>query len=374
MATTPLQITIVAGTLPSGAVYNPQTYFNAIVARMSASISSGNVVFGQLGGTQPAGPLPGVNGQAGLWFGSPTVGGHGYWNDWNTDAAVYLPIPMLCGQYVNSVLRTTNFVCGAVTANQTITTPDKSGMMALISDIPQALGTQTLQGSGTQTVDWTEPNPPIYIVMTGNMTINNINMQDGMITDFWLENASQNSATRYTIVFTPAVEWPIGESQLTGLSAGASGLRVVDHIRVHRTAGYSFGEVVSHNHQIAVGADNTLPAPVSAAATDANTIGITMNAVLQGNNALGTADFAVLVNGTADPVTSASCSGSTVLVNLTNNMPKASTVTVKYTGADMKSVAGNVVPAFGPISVNVGALSGGGGIHNDMVPKGGVPP
>jgi hypothetical protein len=373
MATTPLQITIVAGTLPSGAVYNPQTYFNAIVARMSATIDSGNVVFGQLGGTQPGGALPGVNGQAGLWFGNPVVGGHGYWNDWNADAATYLPIPVLCGQYVNNVLRTTNFVCGAVTANQTVTTPDKSGTLALTSDIVQALGTQTLPGSGTQTIDWSTPNPPVYIVMTGNVTISNTNMQDGMIMDLWLENASQSSATRYTIAVVGA-SWATGGGQLTGLSAGVSGFRVIDHIRAYRTAGYLFAEVVSQNHQIAVGADATLPAPVSAAATDANTIAITMNAVVQGNNALATAGFAVLVNGTADPVTSASCSGSTVLVNLTNNMPKASTVTVRYTGTDMKSVAGNAVPAFGPMSVNVGALSGGGGIHNDMMPKGGVQP
>lgn len=363
MANTPLQITLVAGTLPSGAVYNAQTYFNAIVARMTASISSGNVVWGQLGGTQPSGPLPGNAGQAGLWFGDP-LGGSGYWNDYNIDAAIYLPARMVCGQYVNGVLRTTDFVCGASAANRTITTPDNSGIMALISDIPQALGTQTLPGSGSQTVDWTEPNPPVYIVMTANMTINSINTKDGMIVDFWLENASQSTSTTYVLTL-PGVAFPIGGGQLLGLSAGVAGQRVIDHIRVHRTGGYLFGEVVSQNHQIAIGSDHVVPAPVSAAATDNNTIAITMNAVLQGNNALVVGGFAVLLNGSADAATSASCNGSTVTVNVGTNMKKRDTVTIRYLGTDMKSLAGNVVPAFGPINVNVGDLiGGGGGIHN----------
>lgn len=364
MANTPLSINLVAGTLPSGAVYNAQTYFNAIVARMTATISSGNVVWGQLGGTAPTGPLPGNNGQAGLWFGDP-LGGNGYWNDYNTDAAIYLPARAICGQYINGVLRTTDIVCGASAANRTITTPDNSGIMALISDIPQALGTQSLPGSGTQTVDWTEPNPPIYIVMTANMTVNSINAKDGMIVDFWLENASQSTSTTYVLTL-PGIAWPVGNSQLLGLSAGVAGQRVIDHIRVHRTGGYLFGEVVSQNHQIAIGADHVLPAPVSAAATDNNTIAITMNAVLQGNNALAVGGFAVLKDGITDAVTSASCNGSTVTVNVGANMTKHSVVTIRYLGTDMKSLAGNVVPAFAPINVNMGELFGvgGGGIHN----------
>lgn len=357
---TPLPITIVAGTLPPGAVYNAQTYFNAIAARMTATVAGGNVVWGQLGGTQPAGPLPGSDSQPGLWFGNPT-GGKGYWNDYNADAAIYLPIPVICGQYVNGVFRWGSIVCGSLLGNRTIRTPDADGIMALTSDIPQSLGTQTLPGSGSQTVDWAAPNPPIYIVMTANMTINNINTKDGMIVDFWLENASQSSGTTY-VVNIAGVYWATGSAQLTGLSAGVSGMRVIDHVRVHRVSGYLFGEVISRNHQIAVGADNTLPAPVSAAATDANTIEITMSGVLQANNALAVGGFAVLLNGSANTVVSASCSGSTVTVNVATNIPNHATVTIRYLGTDLKSVAGNVVPAFGPI--NVLGAGGGGGIHN----------
>jgi hypothetical protein len=354
----------VAGTLPTGAVYNGQTYFNAIVARMTATVSGGNILWGQLGGNQPNGPLPGSDSQAGLWFGNP-LGGMGYWNDYNTDAASYLPIPVVCGQFVNGALRTSNIVCGAVAANQTITTPDASGTMALFSDIIQQLGSQTFSGMSTVNVDWNVSHQPVYIIMTGNVTVRIYNNKDGMIQDFWLENPTQGST--FTISF-PGVFFENGTAAPT-LSPGISGFRVIDHVRIYICGGIAFGELASKNHQITVGSDHTLPAPVSASG-QANEIDITMNAVLAGGS-LAASDFVVLVNGTQVNVTSATYSGVTVDVSVANAMARTATVTVKYIGTDMKSVAGNVVPPFGPITV---AISGGGGIHNTTLGTGGQPP
>src|SRR5215813_8384475 len=160
MANVPL--TIVAGTLPSGAVYNPQTYFNAIVARMTATVSDGNIVWGQVGGSQPGAQLP----NNGLWFGNPVSGGSGYWNDWNSEAGVYLPIPVVCGQYINGVLRTTSIVCGATADNRALTTPDKSGVIATVSDLTRTFGTQTFGGTSFS-VDWSN-RAQVYVVMSGN--------------------------------------------------------------------------------------------------------------------------------------------------------------------------------------------------------------
>ncbi|PWT90889.1 MAG: hypothetical protein C5B54_06330, partial [Acidobacteria bacterium] len=161
-------LTIVAGTLPPGAVYNPQTYFNAIVARMTATIQSGNIMWGQLGGTEPNSPLPGNDDTPGLWFGDPE-GGDGYWNSWNTTAYKYLPARNVCGQYVNATLRTTDFVCGAVTADTTITTPDESGTLALTSDLVNALGLQTFGGTSVH-VDVSDRRA-VYVVLSGATTI-----------------------------------------------------------------------------------------------------------------------------------------------------------------------------------------------------------
>jgi len=355
-------ITITAGTLPSGAVYNAQTYFNAIAARMSASVSGGNVIWGQLGGGKPTGPLAGNASQSGLWFGS-ALGGSGYFNAWNVAAATYLPIPVVAGAYVNATLRTTQIVCGAMTGNWTVTTPDAGGTMALLSDMIQMLGTQTPSGTTVQ-VDWNN-RASVYVVMTGNITITALNAKDGLIMDFWLENRSGTST--YTLNM-PGVEWPSGGAVPT-LSAGVSGQRVIDHVRCYHTGGYLFGEMVAKNFQIATGADTSIPAPLYVTGLG-NQITVTMNSVLTGAS-LNVAGFSVFKNGATDPISSASCNGQTVTVVVANKMLDTDTVTIRYSGTDMKSIAGNTVPAFGWLTVSiVGGGGNGGGIHNDVGPTG----
>lgn len=234
----PLPITFVAGTLPAGAVYNAQTYFNAIVARMTGTVSSGNIIWGQLGGLEPTGPLPGTPGQEGLWY------GNGYWHDWDPTSAKYLPIKLVCGQFTGGALVTTTIACGA-TANRTITTPDNSGTIALTSDLVSELGTTVLSPTGSSvTVDWSNA-APVYIHMTANLTVNHTNDADGMIMDFWLENASGNSATTYTITFTGAHF----ATALT-LSSGATGKLVIDHVRLYRVNAVLFGELMKANFQV----------------------------------------------------------------------------------------------------------------------------
>jgi hypothetical protein len=357
-------IKLKSGTLPAGAVYNAQTYFDAIVARMTATVSADNVIWGQLGGTEPPGELDGVNDQAGLWFGNPDTDGMGYWNDWNTDAKKYLPIPLVCGQYTGGNLRTTEFVCGAVTADTTITTPDGSGTLALQSDLIQALGIQTFSNMpATMNIDWSN-RAPVYILMNGNLTINATNDKDGLVMDFYLENPTGAvQATTWTVTM-PGVVWPIVTTgtQDPALSQGALTFRVIDHIRVYRAGGVKFGQVVARNYRIALGSDHIIPTPTGATGTG-NRIDVEFNGPLAGGSypTADLGDFTVLVTGTADNVTSAIYSGNTLTVNLTKAMKNTDTVTIAYAGSDLKALNGNTIAHWAALNVD---LTENGGIHN----------
>jgi len=362
---TDLPITIVAGTLPSGAVYNPQTYFNAIVARMTATVSGGNFIFGQLGGGEPTAPLPGNGSQAGLWFGNPDAGGgHGYWNDWNTDAVKYLPIPLVCGQYISGALQTTEFVCGA-RSDQTITTPDASGTMALTSDLIQQLGTQTYSGITTLGLDWDNRAPAYVVMTTPGLTINNVHQQDGMIMDIYLEN--RDGSGTYTIAVTGAV-WNGGTGFTPpALSTGVASTRVIDHLQLEQVAGIMFAYLVAKDHRIPIGTVTTVPVFVDATGSG-NIITVDMSAVLLGLT-LDVTKWFVLVNGNDDNVTSATANGTQVSVHVATSIPNNATCTIRYAGTDLKSLAGVAVVAFGPKPVDLGG--DGGGIHNS--PHGSLP-
>jgi hypothetical protein len=353
-------ITIVAGTLPAGAVYNAQTFFNAIVARMTATISQGNIIFGQMGGTQPTGPLPGGGTVPGLWFGNVT-GGHYIWQSWNTDASSYLPIPVTCGQYVNGTIQTTDILCGAVTGSWKIVTPDKGGTMALLSDIPVALTTQTVSNSTDITPDWSNA-AGYYIVLTGNTTIEYpANAADGQKMDYWLEN--QTGTTDYTVTWNGTVIWPGGTAPTQ--SPHLTGIRVMDHYQFQLIGNVLFGQALAQNFHIAIGSDTTPPTPTAgiSATGKGNTITITFTYNMKGG-ALLTSDFSVIKNGNVQTVSSVTHSGKIVKVNLAASMGANAVVTIQYTGTDMKSIAGVAVAPFGPIPVaivNFGTPSSPGG-------------
>lgn len=224
-------LTIAAGTLPSGAVYNPQTYFNAIVARMSASISGGSILWGQIGGSEPGAQLPG----GGLWFGSP-YSGLAYWNSWDSAHGEYNAIDCVCG----TPSHITQFACGATSANTTLTTPNKSGTIACLDDLVRKFGNQAYANPSTVNIDWDNP-VAVFIAMNQDLTINNTNNSNGGFMDIWLGNASGNTGTTYAIT-TPGVAWPGGT--VPTLSSGQSGKKVADHIRLYQVSGQIFGEIV----------------------------------------------------------------------------------------------------------------------------------
>jgi hypothetical protein len=392
MATSDVPLTIVAGTLPSGAVYNPQTYFNAIVARMTATVDDGNILWGQLGGTEPTGVLPGPNPPGGLWFGSPVPADNdnGYWNMWNTDAAKYLPIRNVCGQYINGDLRVTDFVCGAKTDDTTITTPDESGTLALVEDLPLQQGTQTYTNQAVIPIDWLN-RAPVYTVMpttgTPNLTIsfNDTHVENGWYMDFWLENKSAGTANAAATFSIPRVYWSgywdtsiatpayvPGSDVEPNLSKGVINTRVVDHVRVYRVAGIYFGALVERDYRILNTSISTSPVPTSADGSG-TTINVHMSNVLAG----GTADpaaFKVRVGGTLNACITAIYSGQTVTVQVTTTLPKSQTVTIQYahTGTnDLKSIHGDMVADWPPFNVDISG--GNGGVHNRGTGPTGIP-
>src|SRR5215469_2868980 len=316
-------ISIVAGTLPVGAVYNPQSYFNAIVARMTATISAGNILFGQLGGSEPNGPLPPGGAQPGLWFGGAD-GGQGYWNDWNSNAAKYLPIRNVCGQYINGNLRLTDFVCGAKSANTTLMTPDQSGTLALISDLPEALGTQSYSGETTLPIDWAGNRAPVYVILGASLNVTfSSTPVDGEQMDFWLENNTGVATPIPTLNITGAI-WDNGGGTATApaLSAGLAGARIVDHVRVYRVGGLLFASLIQKNYKILTTQGHVTPAFVSALRypTPLNKIDSTMSAVLAGGS-LDATKWKVNINGTDFTPQSAVSSGTTATVIMSTANP-----------------------------------------------------
>lgn len=375
-------INIIAGTLPTGAVYNPQTYFNAIVARMTASIAGGNVVFGQLGGSEPNAPLPGNGDTAGLWFGT-SAGNDGIWQAWNADAAKYLPIPVVCGQYVNSVVHTTEFLCGAIKASYSIVTPDKGGTLALLDDLLQSFGTQSISTGANLSPDWTN-RASFYVVLTTNMTVAfPSHTTDGQIMDMFFENPS--GSTDYTVTFAGPIRWPARVADVGGtvtaipagtppvMSPHVAGQRVVDHYQFRLIGNIMFGSVVDQNFQIALTADNHAPVVVQPVTGSGNQIDIEFDWNLRGGS-IPVADFVVIKNGTTQSLTNAIYAGTTVAVNLDVALKAADKVTIKYTGVDIVSIAGIKVAPFGPLNVNIvtrggdGHPPGGGGVFNHYIP------
>src|SRR3954463_4403719 len=164
MPTTTLIPTVTA-TFPSGVSYTPDEFANAFAARLSFTLPSSSVIYGQLGGTEPLSALPGNGATPGVWFNS------NIFYQWNADGAKYLPIPVAAGQLVSGTIYKTEFQTSNISSNTILVAPaDKSGTIALVGDIQTANGTSTLTGTSV-TVDCSLKKNA-YLVMSGNSTIN----------------------------------------------------------------------------------------------------------------------------------------------------------------------------------------------------------
>lgn len=349
---------VTVGTFPSGAEYSVQEFANSFAQRLTLTIPSGNVIFGQLGGTEPTSPLPGNGSTPGIWVGDDMI-----INQWNVSAAKYLPLPVTCGQLVGGVLKETQISCGAITASTILLTPDKSGTIALLGDIGTLLGTQTPTGT-TPTIDWTLKEQ-VYILLTGNTTIAQTGQVDGQVMDFWTEN----NATSYTITWSGIV-WPAATAPTA--TTAAAGHRKIDHYRLYQVGSTTYGQVLNNGtytnalaaYDITSGSpgSDTTPPTVSSlsASTTTYTITIVFSELLQGGS-LSTGGFVVKKNGVTVGLSSASASGKNVSLVVGTTFGSNVALTVQYSGSDIKDVAGNLAAAFGPTAAPIGSVGGGGG-------------
>ncbi len=358
-----LTITATVGTFPSGASYNVQQFANAFAQRLILSIPSTNVVFGQLGGTEPTGALPGNGATSGLWWDGAA------WRSWNTSSSKYLPISPIAGNYYNGTLYEATLICSNVASNTTLTLPtDKSGTIALTSDVPVLSGTQTLSGTSI-TLDWHQKQPA-YLVLTGNATINHANQSDGQIQDLWLEN----NATSYTVTVN-GTTWPNNTAPV--MTTATATHRKIDRWRFYSQGGtatgaVTFGQVLNNKtgnsdyvgaaaaYDISTASDVTPPAVVSIIGVNKSAfITILFSKLLQGTT-LSASDFIVKKAGVAQTVLTASVSSMAVVLQLSGLLDTTNAWTLQYVGSSVKDLAGNAVAAFGPSSITISNSSGAG--------------
>lgn len=330
-------------TFPSGVTYGAQEYANALVARLTLSISSGSVIFGQLGGTEPVSPLSGNGAYPGLW-----ISGHVIY-DWNSSNSKYLPIPVVAAQLISGTIFSTEIACGAFTASTIVTTPDKSGTMALLSDLTTFVGTQTPSGASI-TLDWSLKKPA-YVLLGANTVIVNTGGYDGQIQDLWVEN----NATAYTLTINGVI-WPAATAPT--VTTASAGQRRISHIRLYQVGSNVFGESVL-NYQIATGTDATPPTP-STFTGYSTAITIAMSELIQGGS-LSVGGFTVKKNGTTQTVNTAVASGNIITLTLASAFSSGNTLTVQYTGSSIMDLSGNLAASFGPTAVTITTSSGGGG-------------
>lgn len=192
---------------PAASAFSPnptwtvEQYHQALIASITTSTTSSNVVLGQVGGTTPASNV-------GPWL-SDTA-----WYVWNGSA--YVPSTIKVGGATYQVT-----LAGTPTANRTITLQDKDGTLATLDDIRTGQGTTTLSGTSV-TVDWSLSDS-FALSLSGNTTVAMSNSQPGQVKRVAIYNSSTHTVT------WSGVAWPSGSApvQTTG---GKSDIYILSNI------------------------------------------------------------------------------------------------------------------------------------------------
>lgn len=180
-----LNVTFTDGGFPANFSGDLNAFKDAIIQYLVGNIDSSNIILGKIGGSAPVADV-------GPWL------DNGIWKSWNGSA--YAPTKIYIGDATANVAI---FNTAALTANRTITFPDKDGTIALTSDLFNGRATTVLTGT-TPTIDWSTSNN-YYELLTGNTTIAMTKSVAGQKIFVSLVN----SGTSYTVTWT-GVSWPGG--------------------------------------------------------------------------------------------------------------------------------------------------------------------
>lgn len=309
---------------------------------------TGGVLLGQVGGDAPTSDI-------GRWV----SGNVDY--VWNATEARYLPVPVTIGKLHTAGTLTFTTFQSTATADRTLYTPDKDGILATTADVLGGRGTNTVNAA-SPTIDWSTDAGHYYLTLTGNAVITHTNGEDGQERHLWIENPASAS---YTVTFTDVI-WPGGTPPTQ--TVGAVNTRKIDHYRFWKIGDYVFGEAVQ-DYAISTlggsGGDVTAPTVQDIQHNYLGNVHINMGELLQ-YAALTLSDFTVKKNGVTQALDSATANGYQVLINTSTTFTGSNTVTVQYTGTGIKDVAGNVTAPFGPSASTWTYIGGGpGGGQNE---------
>jgi hypothetical protein len=159
--------------LPTGWTGTLEQLRSAILDSLSGTISSDNVILGQVGGSAPTSDI-------GPWFKD------GSWRYW--DGSAYVPALI---QFGSSTFHLT--FSGTLTANREWTVQDKDGTLALQSDIFTPRATISLSGASPQ-IDWSDSNS-FKLTMGAVPTFSQINSKPGQEAFLVVFNSTGGSLT-----------------------------------------------------------------------------------------------------------------------------------------------------------------------------------
>ena len=188
-----IKIRFTADPLPSDFSGTLQDFQTRFLLNLKGTIEDNQVVAGQVGG-----PMPVVD--VGPWHNGES------WHVWNGSSYVPSIVKVGGAGYTVQLGDYTTTGTKQIVPNQKQTLQDKSGTVALLSDVNVGRPCVNLGGT-TPTLDWSLGHH-FAEILAGNTTITHKNSQPGQRIAVTLKN----NATSYSVTWSaiPAIAWPSG--------------------------------------------------------------------------------------------------------------------------------------------------------------------
>lgn len=178
-----VNLLLVPSVFSSNPTWTLEQFHQALIASITTSTTSSNVILGQVGGILPVSNI-------GPWLNGTT------WFSWN--GSTYVPATIKVGGATYQVT-----LAATPTANRTITLPDKDGTLATTDDLNTGRGTTTLSGAGPN-MDWSLTGS-FALSLTANTTLTVSNSLPGQIVQFAIYNPAS-----WTFTWPASINWSGG--------------------------------------------------------------------------------------------------------------------------------------------------------------------